>query len=76
MSRLQLVKHAIRLWSVPDVPKEINRSNTRKWIASVDRLGDKWLLYSTICPTQPEQQNSQPTLLDQWLLEKKINRLQ
>lgn len=76
MSRLQLVKHAIRLWKVTDVPKEINRSNTRKWLASVERLGDKWLLYETICPSQPEQQTSQPTLLDKWLLEKKVSRLQ
>lgn len=76
MSKTQLVRHALKLWKVKDVPKEINRSNTRKWLASVERLGDKWLLYSTICPTQPEQQNSQPTLLDKWLLEKKVSRLQ
>jgi len=43
MSRLQLVKHAIRLWKVTDVPREINKANTRKWIKSVERLGDRWL---------------------------------
>lgn len=44
MSKLQLVKHALRLWRVPDVDKKTNRANTRKWIAAVERLGDKWLL--------------------------------
>lgn len=44
MSRLQLVKHAIRLWKVPHVPKSTNRSNARKWLRSVELLGDKWLL--------------------------------
>lgn len=44
MSRTQLVKHALKLWNVPHVPKEINRANARKWIASVERLGDRWLL--------------------------------
>jgi hypothetical protein len=44
MSNLQLVKHAIRLWKVPHVPKSINRSNTRKWLIAVERLGDRWLL--------------------------------
>ena len=44
MSRLQLVKHALRLWKVPHVSRETNRANARKWIKSVDRLGEKWLL--------------------------------
>jgi len=44
MSKLQLVKHAIRLWKVPHVDKKTNRANARKWIASVERLGEKWLL--------------------------------
>lgn len=44
MSKTQLVKHALKLWNVPHVPKEINRANARKWIASVERLGDRWLL--------------------------------
>lgn len=45
MSRLQLVKHAIRLWKVTDVPREIYKANTRKWIKSVDRLGERWLFH-------------------------------
>jgi hypothetical protein len=44
MSKLQLVKHALRLWKVTDVDKKTNRANTRKWIKSVERLGDKWLV--------------------------------
>lgn len=48
MSRLQLVKHALRLWNVPYVPRETNRANARKWIRSVQLLGDKWLLAKKI----------------------------
>lgn len=44
MSKLQLAKHALRLWNIPYVSRETNRANARKWIASVERLGDRWLL--------------------------------
>jgi len=44
MSKLQLVKHALRLWKVPHVDKQTNRSNARKWLRSVELLGDRWLL--------------------------------
>lgn len=44
MSKIQLIKHALRLWNIPYVPREINRANARKWVVSVERLGDKWLL--------------------------------
>jgi hypothetical protein len=44
VSKLQLVKHALRLWKVPHVDKQTNRSNARKWLRSVELLGDKWLL--------------------------------
>lgn len=44
MSRMQLLRHAVRLWYVPLVPKEICHANARKWIKSVEYLGDKWLL--------------------------------
>jgi hypothetical protein len=44
MSKLQLVKHALRLWNVPHVPREVNRSNARKWLRSVELLGERWLL--------------------------------
>lgn len=43
-NRIELLRHAVKLWNVPHVPKEINRANARKWVASVERLGDKWLL--------------------------------
>jgi len=44
MSKMQLVKHALKLWNVRHVDKQTNRANARKWIASVERLGDRWLL--------------------------------
>lgn len=40
----QLVRHARELWNVDYVAPEINRANRRKWVRSVNRLGDKWLL--------------------------------
>lgn len=48
MSRTQLIKHALKLWNVPYVPREINRANARKWLRSVTLLGDKWLLMKKI----------------------------
>lgn len=44
MTKTQLIKHALKLWNVPYVPREVNRANARKWIAAVERLGDRWLL--------------------------------
>lgn len=44
MTKIQLIRHALKLWDVPNVPREINRANARKWVASVQRLGDRWLL--------------------------------
>ena len=44
MTRFILLRRAARLWNVPYVPKEINRANAIKWIKSVERLGDKWLV--------------------------------
>ncbi len=44
MSKIQLIRHALRLWNVPHVSRETNRANARKWVASVERLGDRWLL--------------------------------
>lgn len=43
-NRIELLRHAVRLWNIPHVPREINRANARKWIAAVERLGDRWLL--------------------------------
>jgi hypothetical protein len=43
MTKMQLAKHALKLWNVPDVDKQTNRANARKWIRAVERLGDKWV---------------------------------
>jgi len=48
MSKTQLIRHALKLWNVPHVPREVNRSNARKWIRSVELLGEKWLLAKPI----------------------------
>jgi hypothetical protein len=48
VTKMQLAKHALRLWNVPHVPREVNRSNARKWLAAVERLGDRWLLAQPI----------------------------
>ncbi len=48
MSKLQLVKHALKLWNVRHVDKQTNRANARKWLRSVTLLGDKWLLAKKI----------------------------
>ena len=43
MNTKMLVK-ARQLFSVEYMPPEINRANQRKWIRSIRKLGDKWLL--------------------------------
>jgi len=48
VSKMQLAKHALRLWNVPHVPREVNRSNARRWLRSVELLGDRWLLAQPI----------------------------
>jgi hypothetical protein len=48
VTKMQLAKHALRLWNVPHVPKSVNRSNARKWLAAVERLGEKWLLHKKV----------------------------
>ena len=40
----RILKHVRQLWNVPYVPQEVNRANQRKWVRSIRRLGDKWLL--------------------------------
>jgi len=44
MTRVQLIRHALKLWNIPYVSRETNRANARKWVRSVEQLGDKWLL--------------------------------
>ena len=48
MSRIQLMRHAIELWYIPNVPKELCHANARKWVAAVERLGSKWLLHEKV----------------------------
>jgi hypothetical protein len=48
MTNTQLARQAIRLWSNPMAPKSTNRHNQRQWLASVIRLGDKWLLANPV----------------------------
>ena len=40
----KMLTKARQLFSVDYMPTEINRANQRKWIRSIRRLGDKWLL--------------------------------
>jgi hypothetical protein len=40
----KLIRQALKLWNVPHVPRDINRSNARKWLRAVEFLGDRWLL--------------------------------
>jgi len=39
-----ILKRARELWAINDVPRDIARSNIRKWVKSVRQLGDKHLL--------------------------------
>jgi hypothetical protein len=43
VTKMQLAKHALRMWQVPDVDKQTNRANARKWIKAIERLGDRWV---------------------------------
>lgn len=42
-SARRLLRHAKKLYSVPDVPAHINKHNRRMWVRSVALLGDKWV---------------------------------
>ena len=48
MNTYKLKRHAVKLWNNPMVPRHIVRHNRRAWLASVLRLGDKWLLAQPI----------------------------
>ena len=48
MSRIQLARRAVRLYSTPWVPLRTNKHNRRAWLRSVDFLGDRWLLATPI----------------------------
>ena len=44
MNTEQLRRKARELYNNKDVPQGVNQYNQRKWIRSVLKLGDKWLL--------------------------------
>jgi hypothetical protein len=44
MTEYNLMRRAVRLWTVKHVPRETCRANAIKWLISVKRLGDKWLV--------------------------------
>lgn len=44
MSRIQLARRAVRLFSYDLAPLHVNKHNRRAWLKSVDFLGNRWLL--------------------------------
>ncbi len=38
------LKRVRRLFNVDYIPREQNRANQRKWVASIRMLGSKWVL--------------------------------
>ena len=52
VTKMQLAKHALKLWNVRHVDKQTNRANARKWLRAVERLGDRWLLAQPVRRTQ------------------------
>ena len=69
----RLVRHSQELWNSPLVPSHLSRHNRKAWVRSVLRLGDKWV-FAKLVDAQPEQ--PPPSLLDKWLLAKRVERLQ
>jgi hypothetical protein len=50
---ITMLRHVRQMWNVSHVSQEINRANQRKWVKSVRRLGDKWLLAKHIERKEP-----------------------
>jgi hypothetical protein len=48
MQTEQLRRKARVLYNNAQVPKEVNQYNQRKWVRSVLKLGDKWLVAKQI----------------------------
>jgi hypothetical protein len=40
----KMLTKARSLWNNPEVSRELNRANMRKWVNSVKMLGSNWLL--------------------------------
>jgi len=43
-----ILKRARELWCIQDVPRSIQRHNTRAWVRSIKLLGDKALLATKV----------------------------
>jgi hypothetical protein len=54
----QLRKKARCLYNNRDVPEHINQYNQRKWVRSVLRLGDRWLVAKPLGKLDATQSNS------------------
>lgn len=53
---MNLAKRAIRNFPTTDyVPRDLARSNQRKWLKAVGVLGDKWLLAKKVERRGPER---------------------
>ena len=48
MSKIQLARRAVRLYSAPWAPLHTNKHNRRSWLRSVEMLGSKWLLATKV----------------------------
>ncbi len=48
MQTQQLRRKARQLYNNSQVPQEVNQYNQRKWVRSVLKLGDKWLVAKPI----------------------------
>jgi hypothetical protein len=40
----RMLSHVRQLFNVDYLPRNVNRTNQRKWVKCVRQLGDKWLL--------------------------------
>jgi len=50
---VKMLRHVRQMWNVSHVSQEINRANQRKWVRSVRRLGDRWLLAKHVERKEP-----------------------
>ncbi len=50
---ITMLRHVRQMWNVSHVSQEINRANQRKWVQSVRRLGDRWLLATHVERKEP-----------------------
>ena len=58
MNTEQLRRKARELYNNKEVPQVVNQYNQRKWVRSVLRLGDRWLLAKPLGKLDATQSNS------------------